>query len=448
MLRRGATHERLQLLATSRTFRSDFMHIARIAILVFATASTIADAQATTNAGPTPRPLPAPSITSPRFAGSAFNIVALPNGTLLVNDVRNHRVMLSDSLLRVTTVVIDSTEYGTRPASLLAYPGDSVMFVEAVTPSMTLIDPSGKVVRSMAVPNARDISWLMPTPFNMGGVDARGRFVHRGLAPRVEPPPIKPGETRFRTFPDSTSVVRDNPVTHAADTIAWIKSQVISQVQVARADGRSMGYSKTRPPEIIDEWAVLANGTLAVVRGRDYHIDLFGADGKVTALPRIPYPWVRFTDEAKVAWSDSLNKDREESMKTPPRMMGSASPGTNSAGGGGLGGAPPNRADYPPPPPGSLDVKPTDFPDYHPAFSLGAVRADADGNLWIRTEQKVGADTMKVVRDIVNSAGKLIDRVVMSKDRSIIGFDRRGNVFLLGREDGGIQWIERVRWRN
>ena len=45
-------------------------------------------------------------------------------------------------------------------------------------------------------------------------------------------------------------------------------------------------------------------------------------------------------------------------------------------------------------------------------------------------------------------AGKLIERIIMPTDRSIIGFDRRGNVFLLGRADGGIQWIERVRWRN
>ena len=28
------------------------------------------------------------------------------------------------------------------------------------------------------------------------------------------------------------------------------------RVRVARADGRSMGYSKIRPLEIIDEWAV------------------------------------------------------------------------------------------------------------------------------------------------------------------------------------------------
>jgi hypothetical protein len=270
------------------------------------------------------------------------------------------------------------------------------------------------------------------------------------LAPRVEPPPIKPGEIRIRTFPDSTPVVRDNPVTHAADTIAWAKSMLLTSVQMARADGRSIGYSKTRPPEIIDEWAVLADGSLAVVRGRDYHIDLIGTDGRVTALPRIPYPWERLSDEAKAALSDSLNKAREEAMKTPPRVMGGGggAGGGGGGGGGGLGGAAPNRADYPAPPAGSLDVKPEEFPDYRPAFSLGAVRADAEGNLWIRTDQRVDADTTRNVRDVVNRAGKLIDRIIMPADRSIIGFDRRGNVFLLGRADGGIQWIERVRWRN
>lgn len=423
------------------------MRTTLFALATMAGLATLANAQTASSTGPAPRPLPAPTIVSPKFADSAFNVVALPNGMLLINDTRNHRVMLSDSLLRVTTVIIDSTEYGSRSAALMAYPGDSVMFVEAVTPSMTLIDPTGKVVRSMAVPNPRNVGWLMPSPINMAAIDSRGRFVHRGVAPRVELPRIKPGETRPRTFPDSSPIIRDSPTTHAGDTIIWVRSISIETVEVARADGRSMSYSKSRAEEAIDEWAVLSNVLLAVVRGRDYRIDLVDPDGKVTALPRIPYAWERLTDDQKVVLSDSVNKAREEALKSPPRMMsGGGSAAAGGGGGGGLGNAALNRADYPPPPPGSLDLKPADLPDYRAAFTIGAIRADAEGNLWIRTEQRVG-DTTKVVRDVVNSAGKLIDRIIMPKDRSIVGFDRHGNVFLVGKADGGIQWIERVKWR-
>lgn len=410
-------------------------------------------AQATPGAGPAPRTLPTPSVTSPRFAGNAFSLIALANGTLLVNDIRNHRVMLSDSLLRVTSVVIDTAEYGARPASILRYRGDSIVFVESVTPSMTMIDPAGKVVRTMAVPRPRDVAWLMPSPGSSPGVDSRGGFVHRGLAPRVVLPKIKPNEVRPGTSPDASPIVRDNPTTHAGDTIAWIKSYTSKSVQLGRSDGTSFSYSRQRPVDIIDDWVVLANGTVAVVRGQDYRVDFIDADGKVTVGQRIPYDWKHLSDDAKVALADSSNAEYNEGVKSRAASQGGGSTisGGSTSAGGAMGGGTGNNAggmqDRPLPPPGVMDFKPAELPDYRPAFLDGAVRADAEGNVWIRTQTLV-ADTTKSVHDIVNGAGKLIDRVLVPNNRTIVGFDRRGNVFLVGRAEGGIQWIERVRWRN
>jgi hypothetical protein len=397
--------------------------------------------------GPAPRVLPAPTITSPRFAGMAQGLVALPNGTLLINDIRNHRVMLSDSALRITSVVIDSGEYGAQFASLLSYPGDSVLFVEPVTPSMTLIDPTGKVVRRMAVPNPRDAYWLTPAASNMPGVDGRGRLVHRGVAPQAPMVRIKPNETRTMVTPDTTPVIRDNPVTHNGDTLAWVQGAKRTTVQVARADGRSFSYIREPALSIIDEWAVLSTGVIAIVRGRDYHLELIDADGKVTHSPKIPYPWQALTDDAKAALVLAGNKQRDESMKS--QLTGSS--GSGSAGGtgagGGMGNPPLSRADFPLPPPGTLHTRVDELPDYKPVFAGGSVRADAEGNVWVRTQQELG-DTSMAVYDVVSSAGTLVDRVVLPKSRTIVGFDKRGNVFLVGRAAGGIQWIERVRWRS
>ena len=99
--------------------------IMRVFILVTAIASCVSTAagQTASNTAPVPRTLPAPSVISPRFAGNAFSVIALSNGSLLVNDIRNHRVMLSDSLMRVTSIVIDSAEYGTRPGSVMRHLG-------------------------------------------------------------------------------------------------------------------------------------------------------------------------------------------------------------------------------------------------------------------------------------------------------------------------------------
>lgn len=96
------------------------MTTSRLLVIALTTClSTTTTYAQSSGTGPVPRVLPEPSITSPRFAGSAQSLIALANGTLLINDVRNHRVMLSDSLLRVTSVAIDSGDYGSRSASLL-----------------------------------------------------------------------------------------------------------------------------------------------------------------------------------------------------------------------------------------------------------------------------------------------------------------------------------------
>jgi hypothetical protein len=352
--------------------------------------------------------------------------------------------MLSDSLMRVTSIVIDSAEYGTRPGSVMRYLGDTVVFVESVTPSMTLIDPDGKVMRTVAVPSPRDVFALMPSPVSLPGVDPHGRLVHRALPPRDALPRLRPNEVRSRTSPDSVPLVGDNPETHAGDTLAWIKSYTNKGVSIGRPNGTSFGYSRQAPVDIIDGWAMLASGRIAVVRGRDYHIDFIGADGNVTAGPRIPYDWKHLSDDAKAALADSSNAEFNREMTTRATTPGAVT--SINGGGGGMGSGGGAVQDRPLPPSGSLDFRPTEIPDYRAVFLEGAVRADAEGNVWIRT-QRPSSDTTKSVHDVVNGEGTLIDRVLVPNDRTIAGFDRRGNVFLVGKAEGGIQWIERVRWR-
>ncbi|MEP6766703.1 MAG: hypothetical protein ABJB66_20475 [Gemmatimonadaceae bacterium] len=43
------------------------------------------------------------------------------------------------------------------------------------------------------------------------------------------------------------------------------------------------------PIAAIDDWAVLSDGTVAFVRGGDYHIDWLTTAGAVRASPRLPF---------------------------------------------------------------------------------------------------------------------------------------------------------------
>ena len=112
-------------------------------------------------------------------------------------------------------------------------------------------------------------------------------------------------------------------------------------------------------------------------------------------------------------------------------------------GGGGRGGAGGPNAGFTLPP--LVFVSPSELPDYKPPFFAGAVRADTDGNLWIRTiptRQVPGGP----VYDVVNRKGELVDRVQIPAGRTIAGFGTGGNVYLTMRDSTGVT-IERARVR-
>jgi hypothetical protein len=87
-------------------------------------------------------------------------------------------------------------------------------------------------------------------------------------------------------------------------------------------------------------------------------------------------------------------------------------------------------------------VDPADLPDYRPAFSAGAAKADADGYLWIRTTS-VRPGTAGFIYDIVDRRGEHIDRVQIPAGRQIVGFGKGGIVYMAAR-DGSGTWIERT----
>ena len=82
-----------------------------------------------------------------------------------------------------------------------------------------------------------------------------------------------------------------------------------------------------------------------------------------------------------------------------------------------------------------------DLPDYVPPFLRGSVRADAEGNLWIRTSTVVSGQP---VYDIVNRRGELADRVQLPPFRTIAGF-APGFVYMAVKDGTGVVHLERAR---
>jgi len=413
---------------------------------------------------PPARQLGAVLATSEPFAALSA-VRQLPGGRVLVNDPAGRRVLLLDTALKQLKVVADSTPstataYGPRPGGLLAYRGDSTLFVDPASLSMLVIDPAGTIARVMAAPRPNDVGFLVGGPLGNAGFDARGRLVYRtltrnfgrGMPGQDGPLPVQP---------DSTPLVRFDLASRAMDTAAFIRIPPM-RMNIVRGDGgqvRSM-TSVINPMSVVDDWAVLPDGSLAILRGREYRLDVLGADGKLAVGEKVAFDWQRLTDDDKTRIVDSSRKAMEALRASGGGMVlnggGPAAGGDGGAGrmvetmrmdgaAGGqpavvTGGSPLTGASLPP----LTFVEPSELPDYRPAFSGGAMRADAEGRVWVRTNPtKPLAGGPEY--DVLDRAGKLVERVAIPRGTTILGFGP-GVVYLGVRDTSGTRLVRaRVR---
>jgi len=410
------------------------------------------------------RQLPAVAAKSAVQWNNIIGVRALPGGRVLVNDIVGRKVVLLDSMLAPITVVADttpatSTAYSGRIASIIPYRGDSTLFVDPQSMSMMVVDPNGKMTRVMALPRAEDAGALGGLFGANAGLDAKGRLVYR--APfrfiRNGPPPTSAsGMPMMPTPPESAMIVRVDLTTRQLDTVGVIRIPKVN-MQVSQDDRGNMRItSEVNPLPVVDEWAVLSDGSIAFVRGQDYHVDFVNADGTKQTAAKVPFDWQRLTDEDKIAFIDSVKAARARLASTqqgaPTPAGGPAGPpdggagqriviqmgpdgGRGGAAGGGVNGGQP-QVNF---------IAPSELPDYKPPFFANSVRADADGNLWIRTiptKQIPGGP----VYDVINRQGKLVDRVQIPAGRTITGFGPDGSVYLVTR-DGTSMTLERARAR-
>ncbi|HEV8447186.1 MAG TPA: hypothetical protein VGQ44_10210 [Gemmatimonadaceae bacterium] len=423
--------------------------------LLLAVAACAAATPAAAQKEPAVRPLGPITRVSTEPLASVITVVPLSDGHVYVNDVVSRRILLFDSTLSSARIVADSTAvtskaYGARPGALFAYRGDTALFSDPASGSMPVLSPAGTIARVMAAPTvAGPIGLTLGNPFYPPGFDAQGRLVSMmPLAVRFDDPiPGKPSTQK--TLVDSSLVARFDLGSRTLDTVATVKGPKVNQVITRDEDGRLTSMKMT--PDIVpvvDDWTVLPDGSLAVVRGRDYHVDWLGADGKWRSTSKMPFEWQHFDDAQKTATIDSALtaiKARRDSMMTAVANRGPTPARVEAAGGavvgarGGRGGGGGDGA----PPPALIDGRPelSDLPDYRPPFTRGSTRADADGNLWIRTTTLVKGQP---VYDIVNEQGTIVDRVQIPPFRTIAGFGP-GMVYMAVKDSAGVVHLEKAR---
>ncbi|MEX2285017.1 MAG: hypothetical protein WEE89_21195, partial [Gemmatimonadota bacterium] len=282
-------------------------------LLVPSIARAQGDSTRTASVGPPIQRISTASALSTEQLGVITSVRELPNGNVLVNDGTRRRLLLMDTTLKLVNVVLDSLSevsntYGTRPGALIPFSGDSTLFVDPASYAMVVLDPDGKMVRVRSVWRVEDVFYLTSTTFyGVPGVDSKGRIVYR-IRAQPAPPLTRPpaGMPWFPTQPDSAFVVAVNLETRRLDTLGVIRTpKEEMEVRQSPTGGWSIS-SVFNPLPASDDWALLADSRVAFVRWRDYSIDYLNPDGTKTSSGKLPYDWVRLTDEDKERMVDSV----------------------------------------------------------------------------------------------------------------------------------------------
>jgi hypothetical protein len=212
--------------------------------------------------------------------------------------------------------------------------------------------------------------------------------------------------------------------------------------------GRRVSQTVINPLPVVDAWAVLSDGTIAIVRGIDYHVDWVNPDGTQSTSHHLPFEWRRLSEADKIRFLDStriaLERIRSEATARDP-VNGALAP-YNYLSAAGIPAMVAYREGTAVPAQRALPlsfVAPDDLPDYPPPFAAGAAQGDADGNLWVRTTLGVARGP---IYDIISRGGLLFDRVYLPPGRVVVGFGNGGVVYMAVHEGSGVR-LERARVR-
>jgi hypothetical protein len=382
--------------------------------------------------------------------GAVLGVRELSDGRLLVNDGGRRQIKIFDASLANATIAQDSSDgmsnsYGPRPAQIVPYLGDSTLFTEIVTRDVLVLDRNGQVARALATPMYQPPDLPREFPFPMpGAVDNKGRLL---------------AETGFTVraggmVADSTLVVRADLDTRKVDVVG---TRHASRGQRNRQDppenGNRVVTSIVQPIDVEDSWAVLSDGTIAFVRGQDYHVDWVHPDGTKSATTKLPFDWKRLSDadkqrivdSARVVM-DSLTAIRNKRVAAAATGGRGGEPGMPATGGAGQrsggGAAAPGQQ-------GSIQriefVPLSEIPDYYPPIRRTSAMADLDGNLWILPTTSAQSKQGELVYDVVNPKQGLFRRVRMPLGRSIAGFGKNGVIYLQAGDRTNGFTLERVK---
>lgn len=342
----------------------------------------------------------------------------LKDGRVVVIDVRDKIVQIVDLKTGNATKVgregSGPGEYA-LPMRLLALPGDSSAVFDPLNSRLLVVAPDGKAGGFIRMQDGttggpgRGISaGFAPPRFS----DARGRLYWQGQSVqfREGAPPVEG---------DSAPILRFDRTTQKSDTVAFVRVPK-GNVRASGGPGRmEMRIGGSNPFLARDEWAVLPDGRVLVLRAPEYRVDVAGAGGRTTPGAPIAYERLEVSERHKQQWRDS--------RKNQVAIMMTINNGERRASAG--------------PPPANLP-DPTDWPDLLPPFLENAAFPAPNGTVWLARTREANDETPNY--DVIDAAGRVVARYEMPKGTRLVGVGN-GVVYAVRNDEDDLQYLQRYR---
>jgi hypothetical protein len=271
-----------------------------------------------------------------------------------------------------------------QPQALLGTTADTTLLLSIGRSDLLVIDPGGRLAGSRSIPGGGGALLGAPDV----AVDRAGRLLFQ---PRVQESRNTPAGMEVGS-PDSAAIVALDFKTGATIPVVYLRVAGNSAIMEADASsaGRMKMHMKTAPFPVIDDWVLMPDGTVAIIRGADLHIDWIAPNGKRRSTPPIPYVKQAVTDSDKV----TLVKRQHliDSMPMMPRNMS------------------------------LVQAEPDSFPRFKPPFSARGAMAASDGTIWLPS--KIISPATPEGYAVIGPDGRVREIVHLANGQRLLGFGK------------------------
>ena len=421
--------------------------LATIAVLVFSVGSRAAVAQKTVT-------LPKHEVEFSEPFTLLGGLRELKDGRVVVSDSRDKTLQLIDfkagSAAKIGREGQGPGEYSFA-GRLIALPGDTTAMYDLLNSRYLLIGPDGKAGKDFRLEEETGSEGGRAGPggaAGRGGVDDAGRGGRGGRAGggpggpggfgggmRIGGAQPKGTDGRGRIYyegsslkmtaegipapSDSAPIMRYDRGTKRADTVAWAHLPATVVKASGSANNRNVMISQN-PFGLRDDWAVFADGRVAVARAADYHVDFYAPTGGTRSTTPVKFERLAFTEADKQEYRDSRKNAVGMTVSNENGKV------TRSAG--------PMRETAPDP----------EWPQYKTPFPNNAVWARPNGELWIARTLKAG-DKVPTF-NVFDAQGKLLGVVALAPRTKLVGFGAQ-TLYAVRVDADDLQYLQRYRLR-